>query len=160
MHAAVSNIRTGRWPRLLRVDRLRFSGRSAAAKLPRFTAGAVSSDDGPIQRRGHVPRASTASHRGGAKVASDGGVVRRQQRRSPRVVLKTITAGSFNPVAGMGRLLALGLRPGAEAKSRFHDLRCAAQRRPMCGSEAGAPRRTAALGRGRGLRAVDSKRRR
>ena len=71
--------------------------------------------------------------------------------RSRRVVLKTITADRLRPLAGISRLRALGFRAGRRrGKSRFHDLRWAALRRLMCGSAAGATRRTAAPGRGRG----------
>jgi len=71
------------------------------------------------------------------------------QRRSRRVVLKIITADHSRPFAGVVDCVPLGFRLGR--KSRFHDLGWAAPR-PMCGSAAEAPRRTAATGRGRGPR--------
>jgi len=60
---------------------------------------------------------------------------------SPRVVLKTITADRLTPSMESVDCVPWGFRPGRRSgKSRFHDLRWAASRRPMCGSAARATR--------------------
>jgi hypothetical protein len=71
-----------------------------------------------------------------------------QQRRSHRVVLKTITADRLRPSLEWVDFVPWGFRPGCRSgKSRFHDLRWAALRRPMCGYAARATRRTAVSSR-------------
>jgi hypothetical protein len=101
------------------------------------------------------PRAANVSKPHAPRFPSDRGSGERRwchgraRRRSRRVVLKTIRADHLRPSMESGDCVTWGFRAGRRA--RFHDLRWAALRRPMCGSSGGVPRRTNAPGRGRGF---------